>query len=163
MTDFEELYRRHAPEVFRFALYLSGHRSDAEDITSETFVRAWTASGTIRTATVKGYLLTIARNLFLQSLRGRSRHVEIPETLPDPAAGPEARAERDSELAAALRALQRLPEIDRAALLMRAADDMPYEEIARALDLSLASVKVKIHRARLALREMEHRVGGDKS
>ena len=163
MTDFEELYRRHAPEVFRFALYLSGNRSDAEDITSETFVRAWTASGTIRTATVKGYLFTIARNLFLQSLRTRSRHVEIPETLPDPAAGPEARAEGDSELAAALRALQKLPEIDRAALLMRAADDMPYEEIARALDLSLASVKVKIHRARLALRELEKKKEGETS
>ena len=163
MTDFEELYRRHAPEVFRFALYLSGNRSDAEDITSETFVRAWTSSGTIRTATLKAYLFTIARNLFLQSLRTRSRHVEIPETLPDPAAGPEARAERDSELAAALRALQRLPEIDRAALLMRAADDMPYEEIARALDLSLASVKVKIHRARLALRELEKKKEGETS
>jgi RNA polymerase sigma-70 factor (ECF subfamily) len=152
VSDFEALYRRYAPDVFRFALYLSGDRSEAEDITSETFVRAWTASGTIRTATVKGYLFTIARNLFLQSRRGAPRHVEIPETLPDPAAGPHARAEQDSELAAALRALQRLPEIDRAALLMRAAEDMSYEEIARALGLSLASVKVRIHRARLALR-----------
>jgi RNA polymerase sigma-70 factor (ECF subfamily) len=157
VTDFEELYRRHAPEVLRFALYLSGNRSDAEDITSETFVRAWTSSGTIRAATVEGYLFTIARNLFLQSLRGRSRHVEIPESLPDPGSGPEELSARDSEVAAALRALQRLPEIDRTALLMRAAHDMSYEEIARALQISLASVKVRIHRARLALRESEHR------
>jgi RNA polymerase sigma-70 factor (ECF subfamily) len=157
VTGFEELYRRHAPEVFRFALHLSGNRSDAEDITSETFVRAWTSSEKIRTATVKGYLFTIARHLFLQGLRKTSRNVPLPETLPDPAEGPEARAERDSRLAAALRALQRLPEIDRAALLMRGADDMPYEEIARALNLSLAAVKVRIHRARLALREIEER------
>lgn len=162
MTDFEELYRRHAPEVFRFALYLSGDRSEAEDVTSETFVRAWTSSGTIRTATVKAYLFTIARNLHLKGLRSRSRMVALPETLTDPAAGPEARAERDSELAAALRALQRLPEIDRAALLMRAADDMPYEEIARALGLTLASVKVRIHRARLALRAGGNRGEGEK-
>ena len=155
MTGFEELYRRHAPDVFRFALYLSGDRSEAEDITSETFVRAWTSSERIRTATVKGYLFTIARNLFLQGLRRSSRHVAIPETLPDPGAGPEARAERESRLAAALRALQRLPEIDRAALLMRAADEMRYEEIARALGLSLAAVKVRIHRARVALRELD--------
>jgi len=47
--------------------------------------------------------------------------------------------------------LQTLPEPDRAALLMRALNEMPYEEIARALGLSLTAVKVKVHRARLAL------------
>jgi RNA polymerase sigma-70 factor (ECF subfamily) len=47
--------------------------------------------------------------------------------------------------------LQELPEESRAALLMRAVDGMAYDEIARALGISLASVKVKIHRARLAL------------
>ena len=50
-----------------------------------------------------------------------------------------------------LAGLQKLPEIDRAALLMRAFDEMPYEEIAQSLGISLAAVKVKIHRARLAL------------
>ena len=39
MTDFEQLYERHARDVYRFALYLSGDRAVAEDITSETFVR----------------------------------------------------------------------------------------------------------------------------
>ena len=66
MTDFGTLYTKYAPDVFRFAMYLSGNRSEAEDITSETFVRAWTAPEPIAMATVKGYLLTIARNLFLQ-------------------------------------------------------------------------------------------------
>jgi RNA polymerase sigma-70 factor (ECF subfamily) len=50
-----------------------------------------------------------------------------------------------------LAGLQELPEIDRAALLMRALDGMPYEEISRALGISLASAKVKIHRACLTL------------
>jgi DNA-directed RNA polymerase specialized sigma24 family protein len=40
MTEFEALYGRYAADVFRFALFLSGNRADAEDITSETFVRA---------------------------------------------------------------------------------------------------------------------------
>jgi RNA polymerase sigma-70 factor (ECF subfamily) len=44
-----------------------------------------------------------------------------------------------------------LPEIDRAALLMRANDGLAYEEIARALGISLAAAKVKVHRARLRL------------
>lgn len=151
MTSFADLYRHHAADVFRFALYLSGDRGEAEDITAETFVRAWTAPEPIRTATVKGYLFTIARNLFLKSRRKRSRHVELVDSLPDPGAGPHARAEQDSELRAVLEALQKLPEVDRAALLMRAADEMAYEEIARALGISLSAVKVKIHRARLAL------------
>ena len=150
-TDLGALYTEYAPHVFRFALYLSGNRADAEDITSETFVRAWASSGEIRAATVKGYLLTIARNLFLQGLRKRSRQVALDPDLRDPRAGPHAQAEVESELRAVLVELQRLPEIDRAALLMRAADEMPYDEIAHALGISLASVKVKIHRARLAL------------
>jgi len=50
-----------------------------------------------------------------------------------------------------LAALQTLAEIDRAALLLRALEDMPYEEIARTLGISLASAKVKVHRARLML------------
>ena len=151
MSNWNDLYRRHAQDVFRFALYLSGNRGDAEDITSETFVRAWASSEPIRSATVKAFLFTIARRLFLQSLRGRSRHVALTEELRDPGAATTTQAEVDSELRRTLAALQELPEIDRSALLMRAADEMPYEEISRALGISLASTKVKIHRARLAL------------
>jgi RNA polymerase sigma-70 factor (ECF subfamily) len=44
-----------------------------------------------------------------------------------------------------------LPEIDRAALLLRTQDQMPYEEIARILNVSIANAKVKVHRARLKL------------
>ena len=151
MTDFSTLYKKYAPEVFRFALYLSGDRSQAEDITSETFVRAWTSPEAIQAATVKGYLFTIARNLFLHGLRRSSRQVPLPMELPDPQASPYTQAEQKEEFRALLAGLQQLPEIDRAALLMRALDGMPYEEIARALNISLSSAKVKIHRARLAL------------
>ena len=51
MTDFGDLYRHHAQDVFRFALYLSGNHAEAEDLTAETFVRAWTAPEPIRMAT----------------------------------------------------------------------------------------------------------------
>ena len=156
MTDFEALYTRYAPEVFGFALHLSGDRDEAEDITSETFVRAWTSPEPIRAATVKGYLFTIARNLFLQGLRKTARRAELNETLRDPGAAPDAQAEHQSEVEAVLAALQQLPEVDRAALVMRAMGEMPYEEIARALVISLAAVKVKIHRARLALAGIRH-------
>jgi RNA polymerase sigma-70 factor, ECF subfamily len=156
MDEFSTLYKKYAPDVFRFALYLSGDRGQAEDITSETFVCVWTSAETIELATVKGYLFTIARNLFLHGIRGKSRHVGLDHIgrageLRDPQANPYDRAERKQELHAVLAGLQELPEIDRAALLMRALDDMAYEEISRALGISLSSAKVKIHRARLAL------------
>jgi len=147
MTDFSSLYKKYAQDVYRFALYLSGERGEAEDITSETFVRAWTAPGPIEMVTVKGYLFTIARNLFLQGLRRKSRH----EDLRDPQANPYRQAEQKEKLDSVLTELQKLPEESRSALLMRAVDGMAYEEIARALGISLAAVKVKIHRARIAL------------
>ena len=151
MDEFTTLYRRYAPDVFRFALHLSRDRHEAEDITSETFVRAWTSPEAIRLATVKGYLFTIARNLHLQGLRKRRRHVALEDELRDPGQDPSARAEHSSQVRVVLDGVGKLPEIDRSALLMRALNGMAYAEIARALGITLASVKVKIHRARIAL------------
>jgi RNA polymerase sigma-70 factor (ECF subfamily) len=153
--DFTALYRKYAADVYRFAFYLSGHQADAEDITAETFVRVWTSGERIRMGTVKGYLFTIARNLFLHGVRKRSRHVELDPQLRDPAAGPHEIVEQRARLAFVLAQLQALPEADRAALLMRAFEDLPYEEIALILGLSVSAVKVKVHRARLRLAEIE--------
>jgi hypothetical protein len=55
MTDIENLYERYAGDVRRFALYLSGDVGTADDITSDTFVRAWMAADRIRQPTVKSY------------------------------------------------------------------------------------------------------------
>lgn len=153
MTDFEDLYQRYARDVYRFALYLSGSHAQAEDIASETFARVWTGRDTLRAASVKAYLFTIARNLHSDGRRRESRHIELPELLIDASPGPDIQAQDRQALANVLRALQLLPEVDRAALLMRAQDGLPYEEIAAALQLSLSAVRVKVHRARLRLSE----------
>jgi RNA polymerase sigma-70 factor (ECF subfamily) len=50
--------------------------------------------------------------------------------------------------------LREIPEVDRAALLMRVDEGLPYEEVAAALGLPLATVKVKVHRARLRLAQI---------
>ena len=155
MTELQALYRKHAPDVFRFALHLTRDRHDAEDITSETFVRAWSAPERIRAATVKGYLLTIARNLFLQQLRRGRRHVELSEGLVAPGPGPQEQAESASEVEAVFARLGDLPEIDRTALWLRAVEGLPYEEIARALGVSAGAARVKVHRARRALLDPE--------
>jgi RNA polymerase sigma-70 factor (ECF subfamily) len=151
MTDFSSLYKKYAPDVYRFALYLSNERGEAEDITSETFVRAWTSPEPIVMATVKSYLFTIARNLFFQGLRKKSHHFVLNDELRDPQAGPYVQAEQKEKLHSVMMELQRLPEASRSALLMRAVDGMAYEEIAQVLGISLSAAKVKVHRARLAL------------
>lgn len=154
MTDFESLYQSYAPQVRRFVLFLCGDSALADDITSETFVRAWIGQGKIREATVKAYLFTIARNLYRDNLRRNRRNTELEESIPDDSPGLANRTERKAELAAVMKALQELPEIDRAVLLMRAQEEMPYEEIAQAMELPVTTVKVKVHRARLKLMQV---------
>jgi RNA polymerase sigma-70 factor (ECF subfamily) len=150
-SSFRALYERHAGDVQRFAFYLCGERARAEDLAAEAFARAWTGSDEIRTGTVKAYLYAIVRNLVREGARKGVREVEMAEAIADPKPGPEASADGRIELRAVLAALQKLPETDRAALLMRAQDGMSHEEIAAALDLSVAAVRVRIHRARLEL------------
>lgn len=152
MTDFHELYNRYAGDIYRFTLSLCGDPAEAEDIVAETFARALTGKAPIVSATVKGYLLTIARNLFLESLRRRKRLSELPLEVPDSSPNVEHVVVHKTELEAVQAYLQTLPEVDRAALLLRV-DGVAYVEIANALNISLASAKVKVHRLRLKLAE----------
>jgi RNA polymerase sigma-70 factor (ECF subfamily) len=151
MSDLGSFYERYSADVYRFALYLTGNRMDAEDIVSETFVRLWTSSGTIRTETVKGLLFTIARNCFLKGLKQSSRRAPLDEQMADPAPGSDAVVEDRRKATEVLKAIENLPPADRAALVMRAMDELPYSEIARVLGISVVAAKVKVHRARAAL------------
>ena len=83
MDGFRDLYERYYPDVFRFALFLTGDVARAEDLTADTFVRAWTARDRIRQETVRAYLLTITRNLFRDHLRAAQPHVALDERLRD--------------------------------------------------------------------------------
>ena len=151
MTDIENLYRRYAGDVRRFALYLCGDAVMADEITSDTFVRAWMAAGRIRQPTVKSYLFTIARNAYTDLLRRAARHAQLDENMPDTRISAQTQMEQTAEVRAVLAALQQLPEMDRTVLLMRALDEMPYEEIAETLGITVVTAKVKVHRARLKL------------
>ena len=151
MTDFEALYAHHARDVYRFALYLCANHAEAEDIASETFVRAWNATGTIRAATAKAYLFAIARNCYRERLRRVTRLTQVDETMADSAVNPYADVERRTELNRVFAVLQRMPEVDRTVLLLRVQEGWSYQEIADMVGLSLPAVKVKVHRARLKL------------
>jgi RNA polymerase sigma-70 factor (ECF subfamily) len=160
LVDFHSVYDRHASDVYRFALYLSGDPCLAEEIAQETFVRAWVMPGEVSGGTVRAYLLTIARNLYRAEGRRAARQVVLDGAVADPKPGPEAVAGARLELAAVLTALQTLPEDDRAALLMHALDGLPHAAIAAALGLSVAAVKVRVHRARIKLRRLCDPNGG---
>jgi RNA polymerase sigma-70 factor (ECF subfamily) len=147
----EHLYAAWAEDVRRFAYWLTRDRVAAEDITSETFVRAWSRFERIRTESVKGYLLAIARNLAAAEARRRRGHRPLQDEHRDPRRDPAERVEERRELDAVLEALLGLPEPEREALALRAIEQLPYEEVARVLGISVVAAKVRVHRARAHL------------
>ena len=152
ILDFHSVYNRYFDDVYRFSFWLSGSSSEAEDITSETFTRAWVVRDDLRATSLKAYLFTIARNLFRKQQRKNRRLQPINETVPDSQPGPHEILESRSELKTTLRALQKLSDVDRTVLVLRAQSGLSYEEIAQLMELSISAVKVKIHRARLKIR-----------
>jgi len=148
---FHELYSRYAEDVYRFAHWLSGNPEVARDITSETFVRAWTAPEEPRMETVKAYLFAIARNLYRKQWRRDSRKETLDETMADQRPTPDQAMVQNEEYARTIEAMKALPEIDRTVLLLRAEEDLSYQDIAAATGLSIAAVKVKVFRARAKL------------
>jgi RNA polymerase sigma-70 factor (ECF subfamily) len=152
IIDFHSVYNRYFDDVYRFSFWMSGSASEAEDISSETFARAWVVRDNLRAASLKAYLFTIARNLFRKQQRKNRRLQPIDETVPDPQPGPHETLESRSELETTLWALQKLSEMDRTILILRSQSGLSYEEIAQLMELSISAVKVKIHRARLKIR-----------
>jgi len=151
MLKFQELYESYATEVYRFAFWLAGDGFEAEDITSETFVRAWASRSTIRTETLKAYLFAIARNVYLEQHRKRKREVTLEDVYSDPSPGPDEVVDYRLQLQEIQRLLQALSECDRAAFILRVQHELPYAEVARVLNLSLSAAKVKVHRVRKKL------------
>src|SRR5262245_21988700 len=148
MVRFHDLYERHWADVYRFALFLSGNPAQAEDLASDTFVRAWTARGSIREATVRAYLLTITRNLWRDMERRNRRHVSL-ETVSEPTVS--AQGDQLAELGWTERQLELVAAGDRDALLLHARDGLSYDEVARRLHISVGAVKSRVFRARQAL------------
>jgi len=151
MLNFQELYESYAADVYRFALWLTANTSEAEDITSETFIQAWVNRSTIRTETLKAYLFAIARNAFLGKQRKRKHEINLEDIYRDPAPGPQQQVETLDELMRVHKFLQTLSEIDRSAFILRVRHELPYAEIARVLSISLSFAKVKVHRVRKKL------------
>lgn len=150
VVSFAALYERHARDVFRFALALTGRIEDAEDLTSEAFCRIWTAGADLRELTVRGYLVAIVRNLHRSAWRRARRFIPMQADTPAPVADPLAAV----ELERVLKALDQLPAPDREILALRAEAGLSFGEIAALTGLSAEAVRVRVHRARKKLMEV---------
>jgi RNA polymerase sigma-70 factor (ECF subfamily) len=138
----------YAKEIYRFAFWLSRDSDEAKDVTSETFIKVWSNFSKIRTETMKGLLLTIARNIYIDHKRKSKRLVgleKISELLTN---GPDKDFEIKDELEKVINMLNNFDEIDRTTFLLRVQQELSYEEIARILQISISSAKVKVHRIR---------------
>jgi RNA polymerase sigma-70 factor, ECF subfamily len=153
MLTLEELYETYSQDIYRFACWLSGNSADAEDITSETFIRAWFNYDSTKMETLKAYLMKIARNIYLEMLRKNQDHAPLEDHLPDHQDNMEIKVQLESELKSVWNSLQALGEEDRTAFILRVDHDMSYAEIARILRISETASKVKVHRVRRKLLE----------
>ena len=163
--SWEEIVRQHSARVYRLAYRLTGNRHDAEDLTQETFVRVFRSLHTYQPGTFEGWLHRITTNLFLDSVRRRSkiRMDAMGDTADryvsgDQLAAPERAFEHGNLDQDVQRALDELPPEYRAAVVLCDIEGLSYEEIAVTLGIKLGTVRSRIHRARARLREsLEHR------
>ena len=151
MESFREIYERHYRDVYRFALFLTGDVARAEDLTADTFVRAWTARDRIRQETVRSYLLTITRNLYRDQIRANQRFVELEDTVADGRPGVDVQVQHASTLRDVRARLRRVARGDRRAILLYVFKEMSYAEVATVLGISVGATKSRIFRAREAL------------
>jgi RNA polymerase sigma-70 factor (ECF subfamily) len=153
-VDFSRLFERYAPDVHRFALYLSGNRALTDDLAAEAFVRALVGRDSLRVETLKAYLLAIVRNLYRDVCRREGRLVSLEQAPVEAGARtcPEAGSDGRLRLDEVLAAMQLLPQGEREALVLAADGDLPYAEVAAILGCSVPAVKVRVHRARARLK-----------
>lgn len=151
-----ELIRRHHPVVYGHLRRLGADPALAEDLTQETYARAWRGIDDLRkAASLRSWLLTIARNEFLQVVRSRNPEVTTLDALPQtptvgpPADEPAARAERDVELR---RAVHRLDPPLQQTVALHYFQELSLREVAEVLGLPRGTIKSRLNRALDTLR-----------
>jgi len=163
-VDFEKVVNDHSTFVYNVAFRMMGTREEAEDVVQDAFLSAYRARDRFRGASqVTTWLYRITVNAALMRLRKRSRKVEVPtdpadlvriHDSPDRGETPD-QAALSRELAGVIQAsIARLSPDLRAAVVLRDVQGLSNEESASALDISVSALKTRLHRGRVALREM---------
>ena len=162
---FGELVEAYQTKVYNLALRMCGSQDDAFDLAQEAFFRAWRGlSGFQQESAFSTWLFRLTANVCLDWLRAKKRRPTVSLTsvddegeetqldVADPAKGPEELLLAAEDRAALARAMNALPVEYREILTLRAINDLSYTEIAAVLKLREGTVKSRLSRARLALR-----------
>jgi RNA polymerase sigma-70 factor (ECF subfamily) len=155
---FDELLSCHQSEIFRYAMQLTRDRHDAEDLFQETLIKAYRAFGRLTgEANYRAWLYRIATNTFLSGRRKASREQALDDSeaaaIPAHSVDEAGRLDARDLLSDVDRFIARLPEKQRAALVLRKYHEMEYAEIATALKCSEAAARANVHEALRKLKD----------
>jgi RNA polymerase sigma-70 factor (ECF subfamily) len=155
---FDELVRRTHADTYTLAYRLCGNEEDARDVVQDAYLRAFKGLKRFRgEAQFSTWMYRITANCAntLMSKRHKHRHDELHDTIEDTdsARDPAAQADAMALRADLADALQELSPKLRAVVLLRDVYELPHEDIAAELGISETAAKVRLHRARLQLKE----------
>ncbi len=150
---FNALVRAHSARVYRFLHRMTRQREDAEDLTQQTFLKAYRHLGSLDLRRpLVNWLLTIARRTALNHFRAGGRCDPLLFDAPDTGPAPNATAEaRDTAANLWDRARETLSAREYEALWLRFGEDLSTGETARVMNLTVPHIKVLVFRAKRAL------------
>ncbi|MCI8912943.1 MAG: sigma-70 family RNA polymerase sigma factor [Lawsonibacter sp.] len=164
---FEQLVTENQNKVYALALRLTGDREEAADLAQEAFVKAWQGLASFQgESSFATWIYRLTTNVCIDHLRKQKRreNVAASVSLDDPDSGwaepaswegdPQRELERSEQGKALARGLAQLPDWQRRVLVLRELSGLSYQEIAQVLELDLGTVKSRIARARLSLRNI---------
>ena len=152
-VDFEEVYNRYSQDVYKFCLSLCGSHATADDITSDTFLKAIKTSDTFEgKCSVKVWLCQIAKNTYYDYLRKHSKITEITAEIPSESSF-ELELLNKVEALRIHKLLHRLEDPYKEIFSLRVFSELSYSEIAEVFGKSESWARVTFHRAKLKIRE----------
>ena len=166
MTTADEasaLFKTHRDRIYRYLLSLVHNPSEADDLTQDTFLRAYSHRDSLRDPNaIRGWLYRIATRVCLDHLRQRVAQVSIDgeeggqtvHTLPSASPSALEITERQETAACVQRCLDFLSDSYRAVILLHEAHSLTAPEIAELLGESVGTIKIRLHRARRKLQEI---------
>ncbi len=155
---FAALYEEHVQRVYRHVYYFLGSHPEAEDITAQTFLQAWSAIGRYedRGKPILSWLLTVAHNLILSRVRKKRRESPLHDGIPATArfTSPEEAYFAEWQQEEMAKAILKLKPSERQVILFRFIDNMDYPEVAGLLNKSVNAIRVIQYRALRNLRAL---------
>jgi len=152
---FDALVVRHQRDIYRLCYRYVNNHEDASDLTQEVFLKAWRAIGRFRgQSRFSTWLYRIAVNACLNFRAARRPTAELPDVLPDPRPGAGERLAGEERARRVREAVARLPEKQRATLILKVYNDLTHQEVARVLGSSVGTVKANLFHALGNLRKL---------